>query len=58
MDGDGEYEIILKWDFFNVYDNVYDGYIGNVYFDCYCLIGEKLWCIDLGYNVCVGVYYI
>ena len=41
VDGDGEYEIILKWDPSNAHDNAHDGYTGNVYFDCYRLTGEK-----------------
>ena len=43
VDGDGNYEIILKWDPSNAHDNAHDGYTGNVYFDCYRLTGEKLW---------------
>ena len=43
VDGDGEYEIILKWDPSNAHDNAHDGYTGNVYFDCYRLTGRKLW---------------
>ena len=35
VDGDGEYEIILKWDPSNAHDNSHDGYTGEVYFDCY-----------------------
>ena len=30
VDGDGEYEIILKWDPSNAHDNAHDGYTGNV----------------------------
>lgn len=58
VDGDGEYEIILKWDLFNVKDNVYDGYIGEVFIDVYKLDGIFLWCINFGKNIRVGVYYI
>lgn len=57
VDGDGEYEIILKWDPSNAHDNAHDGYTGNVYFDCYRLTGEKLWRIDLGHNVRAGAHY-
>ncbi|MCH5175509.1 MAG: rhamnogalacturonan lyase [Prevotellaceae bacterium] len=35
VDGDGEYEIILKWDPSNSHDNSHEGYTGNVYLDCY-----------------------
>ena len=57
MDGDGEYELIVKWDPSNSHDNAHDGYTGNVFFDCYRLNGEKLWRIDLGHNVRAGAHY-
>lgn len=57
VDGDGNYEIILKWDPSNAHDNSHDGYTGNVYFDCYKLTGEKLWRIDLGRNIRAGAHY-
>ncbi len=57
VDGDGEFEIILKWDPSNAHDNAHDGYTGNVYFDCYELTGEKLWRIDMGRNIRAGAHY-
>jgi rhamnogalacturonan endolyase len=57
VDGDGEYEIILKWDPSNAHDNAHDGYTGNVLFDCYKLNGKKLWRIDMGRNVRAGAHY-
>ena len=39
VDGDGEYEIILKWDPTNSKDNSQSGYTGNVLLDCYKLDG-------------------
>ena len=57
VDGDGEYEIVLKWDPSNVRDNAHDGYTGNVLIDCYRLTGEKLWRIDLGPNIRAGAHY-
>lgn len=57
MDGDGEYEIVLKWDPSNAHDNAHDGYTGNVLFDCYRLTGERLWRIDLGPNIRAGAHY-
>lgn len=48
VDGDGEYEIILKWDPSNSRDNSHDGYTGEVLIDCYRLNGEQLWRINLG----------
>ena len=34
VDGDGEYEIFLKWDPSNARDNAHNGYTGEVYIDC------------------------
>jgi rhamnogalacturonan endolyase len=57
VDGDGEMEIILKWDPSNSRDNAYGGYTGNVYIDAYKLNGTKLWRIDLGINIRAGAHY-
>lgn len=57
VDGDGEYEIILKWEPTNSHDNAHDGYTGNVFFDCYKLSGKHLWRIDMGRNVRAGAHY-
>ena len=58
VDGDGEYEIILKWDPTNSHDNAHNGFTGPTIFDCYKLDGTKLWRIDLGTNVRSGAHYI
>ncbi len=57
LDGDGEYEIILKWDPSNAKDNSHEGYTGNVYLDAYKLDGTRLWRIDLGQNIRAGAHY-
>jgi rhamnogalacturonan endolyase len=57
VDGDGEYEIILKWDPSNSQDNSYYGITGNVYIDAYKLDGTQLWRIDLGKNIRAGAHY-
>lgn len=57
VDGDGEYEIILKWEPSNAHDNSHEGYTGNVLFDCYTLDGKQLWRIDLGPNIRAGAHY-
>lgn len=57
VDGDGEYEIFVKWDPSNSRDNSQNGYTGNVYIDCYKLDGTKLWRVDLGKNVRAGAHY-
>ena len=57
VDGDGEYEIFLKWDPTNSHDNAHDGFTGPTLIDCYKLDGTKLWRIDLGENVRSGAHY-
>ena len=57
VDGDGEYEIILKWDPNNAHDNSHDGYTGEVLLDCYRLDGTRLWRINLGKNIRAGAHY-
>ena len=57
VDGDGEYEIILKWDPTNSHDNAHDGFTGPTFIDCYKLDGTKLWRIDLGENIRSGAHY-
>ena len=58
VDGDGQYEIILKWDPSNSRDNAHDGFTGSTIFDCYRLSGERLWRIDLGKNIRSGAHYV
>jgi autotransporter-associated beta strand protein len=58
VDGDGQYEIIVKWDPSNAKDNSQSGYTGDVFIDCYKLNGTKLWRIDLGKNVRAGAHYV
>ena len=57
LDGDGQYEIIVKWDPSNSRDNSHRGYTGNVYLDAYKLDGTQLWRIDLGRNIRAGAHY-
>lgn len=57
VDGDGEYEIILKWDPSNSRDNSQDGLTGTTLIDCYKLDGTQLWRIDLGPNIRSGAHY-
>ncbi len=57
LDGDGEYEIILKWEPSNAKDNSQNGYTGNVFLDAYKLNGTRLWQIDLGKNIRAGAHY-
>ena len=57
LDGDGSYEIVLKWDPSNSKDNSQEGYTGNVFIDAYKLDGTFLWRIDLGKNIRAGAHY-
>ena len=57
VDGDGTYEIFVKWDPSNQKDNSQDGDTGNVYIDCYTLKGKRLWRVDLGRNIRAGAHY-
>ena len=57
VDGDGEYEIILKWEPSNAADNSHTRYTGNVFFDCLKLDGTRLWRIDMGRNIRAGAHY-
>ena len=57
LDGDGEYELIVKWYPTNAQDNSYFGITGKVYLDAYKLNGTFLWRIDLGMNIRAGAHY-
>jgi len=57
VDGDGQYELIVKWDPSNSKDNSQAGYTGNVYLDAYRLDGTRLWRIDMGVNIRAGAHY-
>lgn len=56
LDGDGEYEVILKWDPSNSKDSSKTGYTGPVYIDAYKMDGTKLWRINLGPNIRAGAH--
>lgn len=53
MDGDGEQEIIVKWEPSDLY-NTTQKIPGNEFFDCYKLNGTRLWRIDMGQNSVAG----
>lgn len=57
LDGDGQYEFVLKWDPSNAKDNSQSGYTGNVFVDAYRLNGTRMWRIDLGRNIRAGAHY-
>lgn len=57
VDGDGEYEIFLKWDPSNSHDNAHNGYTADVFIDCLKLDGTRLWRVNLGRNIRAGAHY-
>ena len=57
LTGDGEYEIVVKWDPSNAKDNSQSGLTDKVYLDAYTLSGDRLWRIDLGLNIRAGAHY-
>lgn len=57
IDGDGQYELFVKWDPSNSQDNSKSGKTGNVFIDCIRLDGTRLWRIDLGVNIRAGAHY-
>ncbi len=57
VDGDGQYELFLKWDPSNSKDNSQKGKTDKVYIDCLRLDGTRLWRIDLGWNIRAGAHY-
>lgn len=57
IDGDGQYELFVKWDPSNSKDNSQKGKTGNVFIDCVRLDGTRVWRIDLGKNIRAGAHY-
>ncbi|MBR2989919.1 MAG: hypothetical protein IKF51_00485 [Solobacterium sp.] len=58
LDGDGRYELILKWEPSNAFDSGEQGQpTGNVYIDAYRLDGTRLWRMDLGTNIPAGAHF-
>lgn len=56
LNGDGEYELILKWSA-GEQDNSRSGYTGEVLIDAYKLDGTRMWRIGLGQNIRAGAHY-
>ena len=64
VDGDGQYELFLKWESTHAQDNSRSlGKTGNTYIDCYKIDMTKeencqlLWRVDLGVNIRDGAHY-
>ena len=58
MDGDGEYEIILKWSPSDEKDAASSGTTSEAIFDCYKLDGTQLWRIRTGNNFFTSAHTI
>jgi rhamnogalacturonan endolyase len=56
LDGDGEYEVILKQEMHGR-DNSQRGTTGQTKLEAYALDGRMLWRIDLGKNIREGAHY-
>ncbi|MCH5211458.1 MAG: Ig-like domain-containing protein, partial [Oscillospiraceae bacterium] len=60
LDGDGDYEIILKWDPIDSKDSTKNGVTGHCVIDAYEIDPNNdgyMWRIDLGNNVTAGAHY-
>ncbi len=56
VDGDMQYEIILKWDPSNAKDAASAGYTGECIIDCYETDGTRRWRINMGPNIRSGAH--
>lgn len=54
LDGDGEWEIVLKWDPSNAKDAAQAGFTGECIIDAYKMNGTRLWRINMGPNIRSG----
>jgi rhamnogalacturonan endolyase len=57
LDGDGEYEVIVKWYPNNAIDSSQYALTGPTFFDAYKLDGTLLWRMDMGLNLTSGAHY-
>jgi hypothetical protein len=57
LDGDGQLDIVLKWDPSNAQDNSKAGVTDDVFVDGYTLAGTRLFRINLGPNIRAGAHY-
>lgn len=57
LDGDGDLELVLKWEANNSQDNSNSGVTDDVYLDGLELDGTRLWRINLGPNIRAGAHY-
>ncbi|NIK78794.1 hypothetical protein FHS15_003940 [Paenibacillus castaneae] len=57
LDGDGQYEVIVKWYPSNAIDSSQEAMTGPTIFDAYRLDGTLLWRINMGLNLTSGAHY-
>ncbi|HUQ60861.1 rhamnogalacturonan lyase [Lentzea sp.] len=57
VDGDGQYEYVVKWDPSNSKDVSQVGYTGPVHLDTYRFDGTLLHRVELGVNIRAGAHY-
>ena len=57
LDGDGQYEVIVKWYPSNAIDSSLSGLTGPTIFDAYKLDGTPLWRMNMGLNLTSGAHY-
>ena len=57
VDGDGQYELFVKWDPNTSKDNSQKGVTDPCMIDCYRLDGTRLWRINIGTNIRSGAHY-
>lgn len=57
LDGDGQYELVVKWQPDNAKDSSQNGYTGATILDAYRLDGTLLWRVNLGINIRSGAHY-
>ena len=57
LDGDGQMEIILKWDPSNSRDNSQSGITAPTIIEALSLDGTSLWRVNLGQNIRSGAHY-
>lgn len=57
LDGDGDYEIVLRWIPNNSNDNGHNGFTSPCIFDAYEMDGTLLWRLNLGLNIRSGNHY-
>ena len=57
LDGDGQLEIVLKWDPSNSRDNSQSGLTAPTIFEAIRLDGTSMWRVNLGQNIRSGAHY-